>query len=282
MKLHTIGLAVAALSLALAASAARAEVVAPAHPSLALQLVSVGTTVPPVLAYRGYYHHRWYNPAIRYQPRHTSGPPPATPHIDQNGNVTQPDNPVKGYMELHGGAFAPTQLPDNGWWLGGAKLGADISGKVQIGALADWTHRSVHNTTLTGTTSLPGGQPADRRIDLSEASSDLVPVLAFVQISPFGTSFSPYFGAAGGYEALFIKATDFETGADFDATYDGWGWQYYAGIAIPLTKTAKFDVEAFGNVGNLDREVEDPTYGRVREIVDVGGGGVRGGLSWAF
>jgi hypothetical protein len=279
MKVHTIGLAFA-LSLALAATAARAEVTAPAHPSLALSVLGVGTTAAPQLAYRGYgrYHGRYY-PSIRYQPRHTYAPPP---QVDQNGNITQPQNPVRGYLELHGGAFAPTELSDNGWWLFGGKFGADISGKVQLGVLSDWSHRTVHETTLTGTSDLPGGQPVERRIDLSEASSDLVPVLGFVQVSPFGTAFSPYFGVAGGYEAFMVKATDFATGADFDATYDGFGWQYYAGIAIPLTKAAKFDVEAFGNAGNLDREIDDPTFGRVREIVNASGGGIRGGLSWAF
>jgi hypothetical protein len=285
MKFQTIGTAFAVLMLTLGATASHATVATPEGPSLAISLVGVGNTLAPqteVLAYRGYGRpHRWYYPSIRYAPRHQPPPPPV-----RQGSSTQPqqqqDNPVKGFVQLHGGFFAPSMENTVGWWLAGGRFGASLGDHVQLGVQADWNHRSVHETTLTGTTTLPGGQPVERRIDLSEVSSDLVPALGFVQLSPFGGSFGPYFGAGAGYEALYLNATDFATGQDFSATYDGWGWQYYAGIAIPITRVARLNVEAFGNVAKLDREVDDPTFGRVREIVDAGGGGVRGGLSWVF
>jgi hypothetical protein len=184
-----------------------------------------------------------------------------------------------GYMQIHGGFFDPNGDVSNGA-LFGVRLGTSIDDRVQLGVSADWAHRSDHQSTVVGTAPLPGGGTVERRVDLAKTSSDLVPLLVFLQVAPGGSA-GPYFGVAGGYEALFISAEDFNTGANYDATYDGWGWQAYAGFMVPLSGRSRFNVEGFLNQGDLDRDVEDAglTY---REVVNVDGGGLRAGFSWAF
>jgi len=55
---------------------------------------------------------------------------------------------------------------------------------------------------------------------LSRASSNLIPVLGYVQVSGDHTMpLIPYAGAGVGYEAYFLSADDFNTGAHFDAEY---------------------------------------------------------------
>lgn len=209
------------------------------------------------------------NESIRYRPRWRE------PHYYNESNR------VNGYFQLHGGFFNPEGGFSNGAVVG-ARVGSNIEDHVQIGVGVDLSHRSDRQSQIVGTGSLPGGGSAERRVDLSEASANLMPVLAFLQIAPGGgRSGGPYLGIAGGYEALFLHATDFQTGADFNATYDGWGWQYYGGFAFPLSGQMRLNVEGFANQGDLDRKVRDSgvTY---REVVNVNGAGMRGGLSWTF
>jgi hypothetical protein len=184
-----------------------------------------------------------------------------------------------GYMQIHGGFFDPSGDVANGM-LFGVRLGTSIDDRVQLGVSADWAHRSDRQSQVIGTASGPGGTPVTRQIDLAKTSSDLFPLLVFLQVAPGGSA-GPYFGVAGGYEALFLSAEDFTTHQNYDATYDGWGWQAYAGFAIPLASRSRFNVEGFINNGELDRDVEDAglTY---REIVKADGGGLRAGFSWSF
>jgi hypothetical protein len=95
--------------------------------------------------------------------------------------------------------------------------------------------------------------------------------------------FSPYFGAAAGYEVLWLRAEDFTAGTEFDATYGGFGWQAWAGASLPLGGTARVVAEVFTNQSEVGRDVEDVTTGeRLRETVNVDGMGMRFGLAWGF
>ncbi len=269
-RLHVIVLGAAGLGAALAAAPAFATPAAPSAPapSLALSLVDVAPVADATIVPAGY--DGTVNESIRYRPRWRQ-----PQYYNQQG-------PVKGYFEIHGGFFNPEQAGFANGAVGGVRLGSNIENRVQIGVDVDVSHRSDRQSSIVGTGTLPGGGTAERRVDLSEASSNLMPVQAFLQISPGGgRSGGPYVGISGGYEALFLHATNFQTGQDFDATYDGWGWQFYGGFAFPVTSQVRFNVEGFGNQGDLDRKVHDSgvTY---REVVNVNGAGMRGGFSWSF
>ena len=190
--------------------------------------------------------------------------------------------PMDGYLQLQGGVFDPAGDVSNGAMFG-ARVGSNVDDKVQLGMQLDWSHRADRQTAVVGNGALPGGGTVERRRELSSVSSDLVPLMAFVQVAPTGTHQGPYIGLAGGYQALFVSAQDYATNEDFSATYDGWGWQFYGGYAYPLSGVTRLTIEAFTNSASLDRKVDDPLTGvTYREIVDAGGSGLRGGVSWSF
>ena len=210
--------------------------------------------------------------SIRYRPRSRR----------YDGYDRSSSGPMDGYLQLQGGVFDPAGDVSNGAMFG-MRVGSNVDDKVQVGMQLDWSHRSDHQTAVIGSGALPGGGTVERRRELSSVSSDLVPLMAFIQVAPTGTHNGPYIGLAGGYQALFLSAQDFATNEDFNATYDGWGWQFYGGYAFPLSGITRLTVEAFTNSASLDRKVDDPVSGvTYREIVDAGGSGVRGGVSWSF
>src|SRR5436190_2050462 len=81
-------------------------------------------------------------------------------------------------------------------------------------------------TVLDSTVPLPGGGSSERRLELARSSSNLFPMMAFLQLTPGDAGgVMPYFGVGGGYNVMFLSADDFQTGNNFSATYGGWGWQ---------------------------------------------------------
>jgi len=212
--------------------------------------------------------------SIRYRPRRR--------HRDRDEDRWTERSRSSGYAQFHGGVFDPEDAGANGA-LFGMRIGGSMEDKAQVGVALDWSHRSDRNAEVVRTEPLPGGGTVERRVELARSSFDLVPLLAFIQVTPAGSDAGPYFGIGGGYEALFVNAEDFVSGADYEATFDGWGWQAWGGFAFPMTRDVRLNIEVFANGGDLDREVDDEINGyTVREIVNVDGGGARFGLSWAF
>jgi hypothetical protein len=263
-------LAVAGLT-ATAAHANPSSAPVSSAPSLALTIsqVSAGlASIVPASPANTRYESIRYRP--RYRPR----------RYDERSSSSGSSS---GYLQLQGGVFDPTGDNVANGSMFGMRVGTSADDRVQLGMQIDWAHRSDRQTEVVGSGTLPGGGTVERRRELSSASSDLLPLMAFVQVSPTGTNQGPYVGLAGGYEALFISAEDFATGENFDATYDGWGWQFYGGFAFPMSNVTRLTVEGYTNAGDLDRKVVDPTSGiTYREVVDAGGVGIRGGVSWSF
>ena len=254
---------------AIAAHADASGVSALETPSLALTIPQVATELAGIVPVG---HVTTTYQSIRYRPRWRG---------ERSSSGSSGD--MSGFIQLHGGVFDPTGDNVSNGAMFGMRLGTSVDDRVQLGMQLDWSHRSDHQTAVVGSGTLPGGGTVERRRELSSVSSDLVPLMGFIQVAPVGTHQGPYVGLAGGYQALFISAEDFSTGQDFNATYDGWGWQFYGGYAFPLSGVSRLTIEGFTNTGDLDRKVDDPTTGvTYREIVDVGGVGVRGGVSWSF
>ncbi len=185
--------------------------------------------------------------------------------------------------QIHAGFFDPEGSADNGFVLG-LRGGPLVDPHVQIGLGADWTHRSENLTQIIGTTTGPGGTTIRVQRDLARSSSNLFPLMGFMQVmGDQKMSLIPYFGIAGGYEVLFLSGDDFTTGNSFDATYGGWAWQAWGGAAIPLSGRSRLVGEIFANRGDAHRDVEDAITGETfRETVDLDGVGMRFGLSWGF
>lgn len=185
--------------------------------------------------------------------------------------------------QLHVGFFDPTDNFSSGF-NGGFRIGPQADPNVQIGLALDWWHKSESHTVSIEQGPLPGGGTGERRLELSRSSADLVPILGFVQVSGSeNMSVIPYAGIGAGFEVLSLSADDFETGESFEATYAGFGWQVWAGAAVPLSGRTRVTGEVFYNGCEVGRDVDDAYYAATyRELVKMDGVGLRIGLSWGF
>ena len=129
-----------------------------------------------------------------------------------------------------------------------------------------------------------GGTTITVRQDLSRSSSDLVPMMGFIQVSGDASMQAiPYFGAGAGLEVLHLSAQNFQTGEEFDGTFTGFGWQLWGGVGMLLSGRTRLNVEAFYNGSELSRDVDDAFSGQTfRETIDMNGAGARVGLAMGF
>ena len=185
--------------------------------------------------------------------------------------------------QLHAGYLDPDGPADPGF-LVGLRVGQQFQDVVEIGVGADWRNKSGRSTEVLQSTTGPGGETIVVRRELSRYSSNLFPMMAYIQVSgPSSLTLIPYAGVAASYQALFLSADDFQTGQSFDATYDGFGWQLWGGAKLPLSGRTGLVGEVFMNNADLDRDVFDPASGQtIREIVSTDGLGARFGLTWGF
>jgi hypothetical protein len=186
-------------------------------------------------------------------------------------------------LQLHMGFFDPEGEPARSF-LVGLRGGPMIDPHVQIGGGVDWAHEGDHVSQIATRTTGPGGTPITVQRDIARSSTDLVPVMGFLQLSAGpGMGIVPYFGAGAGYQVLNLSAEDYQTGQSFNATYGGWGWQMWGGAALPLSGSTRLKAELFANGAELGRDVADAVYGdSYRETVKVDGVGMRFGLAWGF
>jgi hypothetical protein len=225
---------------------------------------------------RRYGMHPWRRGAVMYQPRQPVSPPP---RVTPSTPPREASNTMQVPVQIHGGVFAHEQNGPRSYAFG-LRGGPSIDPHLQIGVGADWYHRTDSERAVVAET-LQAGQPVTTTRVLSQASSDLIPVMAFLQVS-VGKGLIPYAGIAGQYQFLLLSASDYATGADYSANFGGWGWQGWGGLALAFGRSRLFG-EVFISSGDVERDVRDPasdlTY---RETVNADGGGARCGLSWGF
>jgi len=187
--------------------------------------------------------------------------------------------------QVHAGFFDPTHNFSTGFDAG-FRIGPQIDPRVQIGLAIDWWHRSQSERTSLGPIPLPGGSGSEELV-LSKSSADLMPILAFIQVSgDENMPVIPYAGAGLGYEWLFLTADDFIYGTSFDQTFGGFGWQVWGGAGIPLSGRTRINGEVFYNGSEVGSDVDVfiPDLGpvTVRDVVKMDGVGMRFGVSWGF
>lgn len=211
--------------------------------------------------------------AIGYYPRYHR------PRYRENNDRR---NSMGATSQIHAGFFDPTGDLTTGLDVG-FRGGPNIDPHIQVGLAVDWWHKSEDNTISLGSEER-NGVPVGREVVLSSAQANLFPILAYLQVSgDQSMQIIPYVGAGVGYEALFLSGTD-TTGASFDQTFGGFGWQGWAGLGVPLSGSSRLNAEVFGNWSQVGRDIDDPLSptGTAREIIKMDGVGARFGLSWGF
>jgi len=203
-------------------------------------------------------------------------PPPAYSRIQPSRGPTTFSQVHMGFMDING-----VEAPG---FLVGFRAGLAADPMLQIGGGLDWRHRGDSDTQVISREPGPGGTDIVVHRDLARSSSDLVPLMATLQVGGGSSgAASPYVGIAGGIEVLHLSAEDFQTGAQFHGTFTGFGWQGFGGVAFPMSSQTRLNAEVFYNGGELSRDVDDPTTGETfRESVLVNGAGARAGFSFLF
>jgi hypothetical protein len=256
----------ALLVLAASALAFAFAAVATAHADMATGFTAPATTsLPPRLE------------GLVFRPRaHPASPPPSHPYHSAGPQMASP-------VQLHFGFFEPEGRSTTGFTMG-MRGGPLVDRHLQIGGGTDWQHKSEDVRVVSGDPFNQGGTTITPERVLSHSSNDLLPVYGFFQLNLLDDArLVPYGGASAGYQWLFVSATDYQTGSHFDATFGGWMWEAWAGLAIPLSGQSRLTSEVFMHEGNAEREVIDP-YSLVayRERVELNSVGMRFGLSWGF
>jgi len=213
--------------------------------------------------------------SVRYRPRRYHEPPPPPPR-------TSSSNGPDGFSQIHAGFLDPDGDERGPGFLAGFRGGVSADEHVVFGGMVDWRHKAEQQSELVSTSTGPGGEPIEVRREFARSSSDLVPVMGFLQLSAGSVPFSPYVGAGAGYEVLWLSAEDFTTGEEFDGTYGGFGWQVWGGISLPLGGSTKLVAEAFANQSEVSRDITDGTGETFRETINLDGTGLRFGFAWGF
>jgi hypothetical protein len=187
--------------------------------------------------------------------------------------------------QVHIGFFDPIDNFSTGFD-GGFRIGPQPDPHIQFGMAMDWWHRSDDKVLDLGTVRSPGGTASEQLI-LSETTANLIPILVFVQVSgDEDMAVVPFAGLGIGYEWLFLSADDYVTHESFDQTFGGFGWQLWAGAALPLDRRMRLGAEAFYNGCEAGSEVDVyiEHYGpaTVRDVIKMNGFGMRLGVSWGF
>jgi hypothetical protein len=184
-------------------------------------------------------------------------------------------------VQIHGGAFqAEGETAIESAF--GIRGGPQLADRLQMGVMVDWLHRTNNTYTPVATPYSAAGQViAPERINAT-TKTDLIPVMAFMQVGTSGGIIVPYAGVAGGYEWLYLAAEDFVTTDTYYANFSGWGWQAWAGLGLPLGESIRLNAEVFHNGSVVERELKDASDVPYKERVDVSGDGVRVGLCFGF
>ena len=185
--------------------------------------------------------------------------------------------------QIHIGFFDPEGDASRQFLLG-LRGGPMLDPHVQLGVGVDWAHSSDNVSSVSHESSGPLGNTITVKEDLSRASSNLFPIMAFIQASgDDNMQVIPYFGLGAGYEVMNLTADHYQTGVSLDATYGGWGWQAWGGAAFPLSGRMRVNGELFVNTAELSRDVTgDAPNITYRETVKANGVGMRLGIAWGF
>jgi hypothetical protein len=186
--------------------------------------------------------------------------------------------------QVHAGFFDPNSDFSTGF-VGGFRMGPQVDPRVQIGLAVDWWHRSESTRMDLGEVRLSGGTVSEELV-LSRASADLMPILAFVQVSgDENMSIIPYGGFGMGYEWLFLTGDDFLRDESFEQTFGGFGWQVWGGAGLPLDGRTRLNGEVFYNASEVGSDADVYVGDRaatVRDVVKMDGLGMRFGIAWGF
>ena len=208
--------------------------------------------------------------------------PRRTPRRSTRTDWRERDRNPQGWLQIRGGGFDSEDVSKDDWTLGLKAVG-HVAPTVRIGGSVDLMRRTNSDRTIVTEYVDAGGNTVRREVTTGESESNLVPLMAVAEVVFPTPGVQPYAGIAGGWEFLNVQAVDYASGIEYEADYDGPGWQIYAGVGLALAPRFQLSGEVFHNESTVERRVVDPFAGAAYdERIDVDGTGVRAGLNFAF
>ena len=186
-----------------------------------------------------------------------------------------------GWLTLRGGFFDTENVPKNDWLAGFSLVGVVAKG-VEMGISTDYQRRSHSAGEVINEYRDPSGNLVRTSEPTAQVASSLVPAMGILKLRIPTPGLQPYVGAGAGYEWLFVSGDDFINNTHFSDTFGGFGWQGFGGIDLAINERARLNAEAFWNQSNVSRNLQDPSGIEVHQQINIRGGGIRGGLSFAF
>ena len=188
---------------------------------------------------------------------------------------------TQGWLTVRAGAFDNDDVSRNDWTIGLKAVG-NVAPTFRLGASMDLMRRANADRTVVTEYVDPTGHTVRTESTTGESESNLVPLLALAEFVMPAPGVQPYFGVGGGWEFLNVKALDYD-GYEYEADYDGPGWQAWVGADFEVAPRVRLNAELFHNEATVERRVIDPFAGEARdERIELGGNGARAGLSFAF
>ena len=189
---------------------------------------------------------------------------------------------IQGWLQLRAGAFDNDDVSRNDWTIGLKAVG-NVAPTFRLGGSMDLMRRANADRTVVTEYVDATGHTVRSETTTGESESNLVPVLALAEFVMPSPGIQPYFGVGGGWEFLNVKAFDYDSAYEYEANYDGPGWQAWVGADFVVAPRLRMNAELFHNEATVERRVLDgfagPAYD---ERIELGGNGARAGLSFAF
>jgi hypothetical protein len=188
----------------------------------------------------------------------------------------------RGWFYMRGGVFDYETVAKDDFVIG-FKVAGRLSDFFSLGISTDLQRREAYDQVRVEEFRDPTGNLVRSSVTTFASSSNLIPILATMDVELPTAFFHPYAGIGGGYQVMVVEFEDYDAGLFSKSTYGGLGWQAWAGLAVPMANIASITGELYLNRATVSRDVQDVDTGDIRkEEINVNGGGFRAGLRLAF
>ena len=185
------------------------------------------------------------------------------------------------FTELKVGYLDPEDAKPGLIW--GINLGRMIDESLSWSFEFNYYQKSYTKITTVDDIQLPSGiTPSEQQKEL-EYKTYMVPL--FLKLNwerQLGQGSALYIRASGGlgWEMVWNKESNYETGDKSSRFYNGFGWQATAGLGFQISSSANLFVDGLYNGSKVSRnsstsDIGLPTW----EELDISGFGVRAGVS---
>ena len=141
----------------------------------------------------------------------------------------------RSWLTLRGGVFDSEDVREDDY-LVGIKATGRIGPGFWAGVSTDLQRRTQSEQIRLESFIDASGNEVTATATIFASSSNLFPVMAVLEYEIPTPGLRPYVGVGAGYEVLVTYVDDFEAGLTSTDTFGGFGWQGYAGLAIPITR----------------------------------------------